>query len=235
MNSLYDFLIKPINKRYNNLKKIGDKELIVNSSIENYQAISKEAVVVSVPLAFDQPVKVGDRVMVHHNIFRRWYDVKGEERNSRSYFSEDLYFCSIDQIYLYHDIEWKCFGERCFVNPMKNKDILNNEKTIKQLGIIKYDNTELEKVGVFKGDLVSFKPEREFEFIIDNELLYCMKSKDIIIKHEHEGNEEKYNPSWAYRSGRTDKSSKRRNCKHRGGCVCGSSKKCCSNKEVSNI
>jgi len=45
--------------------------------------------------------------------------------------------------------------------------------------------------------LVTFRPESEFEFIVDNQRLYCMKSNDIVIKHEYEGNEKEYNPSWA--------------------------------------
>ena len=200
MHSLYDFIITPVNERYNNLKKVGDKNLILNTTIENYQAISKEAIIVSVPQAFNFPLTPGMKVMVHHNIFRRWYDMKGIERNSRSYFKEDLYFCSVDQLYLYKDQSWKSFLDRCFVTPLKNTDKFSLSKTEEKRGIVKYDNEELNKVGIFKGDLISFKPEREFEFIIDNELLYCMKSKDIVIKYEHEGNEEEYNPSWAYSS-----------------------------------
>ena len=33
MNSIYQFIIKPIGERYNNELTIGDKKLIVNSSI----------------------------------------------------------------------------------------------------------------------------------------------------------------------------------------------------------
>ncbi len=42
-----------------------------------------------------------------------------------------------------------------------------------------------------------FKSNREFEFVVDNELLYCMQSNDILIKYENKGNETEYNPSWA--------------------------------------
>ena len=51
MNSLYSFIVKPLNERYDNVKKIGDKKLIVNTGIEDYQFISKKAVVVSTPAA----------------------------------------------------------------------------------------------------------------------------------------------------------------------------------------
>ena len=47
------------------------------------------------------------------------------------------------------------------------------------------------------GDVIGFKPNREFEFIINKELLYCMESNDIVIKYEHQKNKTEYNPSWA--------------------------------------
>ena len=54
----------------------------------------------------------------------------------------------------------------------------------------------LKKLGVNKEDLIGFKPISEFEFIVDIERFYCMKSNDIVIKYEYEGNEKEYNPSW---------------------------------------
>ena len=80
MNSIYDFIITPKNKRYDNEIKIGDKTLIVNTSIEDHKLLAKKLVIVSVPLAFKTILKAGDEIMVHHNIFRRWYDVKGEAK-----------------------------------------------------------------------------------------------------------------------------------------------------------
>jgi len=104
MNSIYSFIITPKKKRYNNEIKIGDKSLITNTNVEDHNLVSKEAIIASVPLAFKTAIKPGDEVMIHHNIFRRWYDQKGNQRNSSSYFKEDLYFCNIDQIYLYKRI-----------------------------------------------------------------------------------------------------------------------------------
>ena len=198
MNSIYDFIITPKNSRYNNTKTIGDKTLILNTSIEDHKLVSKEAIVVSVPLAFKTMLKPGDEIIVHHNIFRRWYDVRGKDRNSGQYFKEDLYFCKPDQLYLYkRKDKWLAIGQRCFIKPLKDNSVLNNETEIKHIGILKIGNSSLEALGINPGDLVGIKPGREWEFIIDDERLYCMKSNDIVIKYEHEGNEEEYNPSWA--------------------------------------
>ena len=188
MNSLYDFIVTPLNERYNNTKNISGKEVVINSNIENFKAISTLAKVISVPLAFNCEIEEGDIVHIHHNIFRRWYDVKGVERNSRSYFKDDLYFCGVDQLYLYKKNNvWNSFSDRCFVIPIENEI---------QKGIVKYGNRILEKKGILRKDIVSFKPHREFECVINETLLYCMKSKDIIIKYERKGNEKEYNPSW---------------------------------------
>ena len=198
MNSIYDFIITPKDSRYNNEKKIGNKTLILNTSVEDHKLVSKHAVIVSVPLAFKTILKVGDEIMVHHNIFRRWYDVKGKSRNSGQYFRDDLYFCKIDQLYLYKkNNKWLALGNRCFIKPLKDDNPLTKDIERNHIGILKIGNSSLEALGITPGDLVGFKPGREWEFIIDGQRLYCMKSNDIVIKYEYEGNEEEYNPSWA--------------------------------------
>ena len=68
MNSLYEFIIKPIGERYNNEIKVKDKNLILNSSISNHKFINRTAEVVSIPLAFKTIIKKGDKVIVHHNL-----------------------------------------------------------------------------------------------------------------------------------------------------------------------
>ena len=194
MNSLYSFIVKPLNERYDNVKKIGDKKLIVNTGIEDHQFISKKAVVVSTPAAFKTKINTGDEVYIHHNIFRRWYDQKGKERNSSTYFKDDLYFVSPEQIYMYN---LKPHLDYCFVKPILNNQILENRKEQPNVGIVKYTNNTLEALGITPGTLITFTPNSEFEFIIDGERLYCMKSNNIALTHEYKGNEKENNPSWA--------------------------------------
>ena len=194
MKSLYQFIVKPLKERYDNIRQVDDKQLIINTSIENHSFVSKKAIVVSTPAAFNTDIKCGDEVYVHHNIFRRWYDQKGREKNSALYFKDDLYFCSVDQIYMYN---LKCHLNYCFVSPIKEINTLYNRKEKEYFGILKYSNSSLEAVGLKPGALVVFTPNSEFEFIVEGERLYCMKSNDIALTHEYEGNEEENNPSWA--------------------------------------
>ena len=199
MESLYRFIVQPKGERYDNEKKVGDKTLITNTKIETFQSVSKKAIVVALPKAYKTDIKVGDEVIIHHNVFRRFYDMKGREKNSGSFFKDDLFFCDIEQIYLYKSNNyWKTNLNYCFVKPLKNDNKMTLEKEKPLKGIIKYSNDKLSSNGIKSGDLITFTPNSEFEFIIEGERLYCMKSNDIAIRHERKGNEEEYNPSWAH-------------------------------------
>ena len=189
MKAYKDFIISPIGERYNNSKKVGDKNLILNTEIFNHQFVNRKATVIATPMLFPSPIKVGDEVIVHHNIFRRWNDVKGREKNSRSYWKEDKYIISPDQIFLYNK---KATPGYCFVQPIKSNSKITNNKEQSLIGIVKYTD------GTFaKNTLVGFTPNSEYEFVIDNQRLYRVLNKFITIKYEYKGNEEEYNPSWA--------------------------------------
>ena len=198
MNSVYQFIIKPIGERYNNELNIGDKKLIINSSISSHKFVNREAEIIAVPLAFETELEKGDKVIVHHNIFRRYYNQKGKSVNSGKYFKEDMYFASEDQIYMKKvNNDWRTLKEYCFIKPVVNKNSSSLSKLKECVGIVKYGNNVLEALKISEGDLVGFKKNREFEFLINDQVLYCMESNDILIKYEDKRNETEYNPSWA--------------------------------------
>jgi len=206
MQSLYSFIIQPKNGRYTNEVEVGDKKLIINTTMDDHKFVNRVGVVMSAPLIGDTDLSVGDEVIVHHNVFRRFYDVRGVEKNSSSYFKEDMYFCYYDQIFLYkHNNQWKAPGNFCFVKPIlkKEKQIISDEKEQKRIGILKYGNSSLEAFKIHEGDLVGFSPSSEYEFIIEEDRLYRMRTNDITIKYEYKGDEVEYNPSWAKGCGRT--------------------------------
>jgi len=197
MHGWDSFIVSPIRSRYDNTKKVGDVDLILNTEIFTHKNVSNNAIVVGLPKNKKTDIQVGDEVIIHHNVFRRWHDVRGKEQNSRSFFSEDKYFVSDDQLYIYkHNEEWKSLDDYCFVKPIANDDMFSLEKEKPLVGIVKYSNDILKSVGIKAGDKVGFIPNSEFEFIIDGERVYRVRTKVITIKYEYEGEEREYNPSW---------------------------------------
>ena len=193
MKSIYNFVISPKCGRYNNKKNIDGKELIINTENYNHQYINREAVVISTPMIGDDlGIKPGDIVITHFNVFRRWLDMKGREKNSRSYFNETTYLITKDQIFLHkRDDQWLTPKGYCFIQPIKETDKFSVETEKPLKGVVKYSDGT-----VNVNDVIGFKPKTECEFIIDDVKLYRILSNFITIKYEHQEHEETYNPSW---------------------------------------
>ena len=197
MQGLYYFVVKPVNSRYNNVKKIGDKSLITNTENFTHQNVNRNAIVISTPKGFETNINIGDEIIVHHNVFRRWKDIRGVEQNSKGYFEEDKYFVQLDQIYLYkNNNTWKSVDEYCFVKPIHAIDNFSTEKEQPLVGVLKYTNNHEYLNDLKPGDLVGFVPRSEYEFIINDERLYRVQTSAITIKYEYQGEEREYNPSW---------------------------------------
>ena len=192
MDAYKDYIINPIGDRYNNSIRVGKKELVLNTEIYNHQYVNRLAKIIATPLLFQSPINVGDEVIVHHNVFRRWHNIKGKEKNSRSYWKENKYLVSSDQIFLYKQKDWKAMPGFCFIKPLKSEDKFNTNNEKPLVGIIKYTD------GTFdKNELVGFRPGIECEDFVNGERLYRVMNQFITIKYEYQGNEEEYNPSWA--------------------------------------
>ena len=192
MQSPFCFVIEPVGERYNNSVSVDNKSLIINTEIYNHEYVNRRGVGVSCPIAGKYDILPGDDVIVHHNVFRRWHDVKGQERNSKAYFKDNKYIVSADQIFLYNN---KAMPGYSFVQPLVDQNNLSEDKEDPYKGVIVYSD------GTYnKDEIVGYTPFSQYEFIINNQKLYRVMNKFITIKYERKGNEEVYNPSWAQSS-----------------------------------
>lgn len=190
MKSVFNYIVAPKYGRSTSVKEIDGKELILNTELQNHNYTSRLGVVSATPLAFNSEIQPGDDIIVHHNVFRRFRDVRGEEKNSRAYYKENAYFVQPDQIYAYkRNGNWKALQGFCFVKPIKAKETFEMHKEQPAIGIIKYASD-----GFNAGDLVGFNPGMEYEFNIEGERLYRVPNNQITIKYEYQGDEEEYNP-----------------------------------------
>lgn len=199
MQNQYAYIVTPKDgDRYKNEVTFDSgQKFIVNTDIFNHKHVTREAIVLAVPSQVDTPVKVGDTVIVHHNLFRRWHDQYGRERNSGDYIDEDKYLCYQDQIYMYKsDSTWKGLGEYCFISPIENTQFFDIEEEERQVGVIEVANEQLECMGLKVGDVIGFFKNREYEFWVEGKRIYRMRNVDLFIKYDDRENVKIYNPEW---------------------------------------
>jgi hypothetical protein len=197
MQHLHAYIVEPLNGRYANKKKVGKSNLILNTSIEDHKFVNRFGKILEEPKNKNSEFKKNDIVIVHHNVFRRFYDVRGKEKNSRNYFEENKYFCFDDQIFLYkRNNKWQVPNGFCFVKPILNDIDLSSDKEKPLTGVLKHLGSDLRALNLKDNDIIGFTPNSEYEFIIDGEKLYRVPLNSIAIKYERKGTEVEYNPSW---------------------------------------
>jgi hypothetical protein len=164
MKSPFSFIVRPYNgRRYDNIKEVGGIELITSVSQEDHTVSNRYAEVVSTPINYTGRIEPGDTLLVHHNVFKYYYDMKGLYKNEDGWHTHDKY---------------------CFVKPAEKQehylDFAGQEQPL--VGYIKYINDELLSYGLKQGDKISYKPDSEYEFEVDGEKLYRMFTNHITIQ-----------------------------------------------------
>ena len=191
MQSLYYFVVEPVDgKRYDNTRNYGGKEFIISTSQEDHTVTSRLAKVINVPFGYSGPIAIGDDVIVHHNVFRKMFDMRGKEIDSYSFIRENLYYLDDMQLYAYRhpNEDWEPVGRYCFVEPIKvQEDTLVSKKgeNVALWGSIVYPNDRLRELGLSSGDIISFQPDSEYEFRIDDRILYRMYDSNVCLKQEN--------------------------------------------------
>lgn len=185
MRSPTDFIVRPYNgRRYDNIKKIGDVDFITSASQEDHTVSNRYAEVVATPINYSGEIQPGDTMIVHHNVFKYFYDMKGRQKSGKSFLKDDLFLVDVYQYYLYkHNGEWKATEDFCFVKPVPKEEFYLHTPGVDQplVGIVKYTNNKLLSYGIDKGQRVSFRPDSEYEFEIDGEKLYRVSTKWITM------------------------------------------------------
>jgi hypothetical protein len=186
MQSPFYFIVKPNKgKRYDNTKQIAGVEFIVSTSQEDHKFANRLAEVIEVPLGYKGPIQIGDTLLVHHNAFKFYNDMKGRQKSGKSFFKDDLFFIETDQFFMYkQDGRWKSYDRYCFVKPIPTTESYIKKPFSEEplMGEMKYPNEYLLSQGIKEGDLVCFAPDSEYEFTVDDEKLYRMFDHQITMK-----------------------------------------------------
>jgi hypothetical protein len=185
LKSPTDFIVTPReDKRYSNTKNIGGIDFLVSSSEEDARYSNRYAEVKALPINYCGPIEIGDTLLVHHNVFKFYNDIKGRRKSGKSFLKDNLFLVDNEQFFMYKKNNvWHAHDRYCYIKPVETKEsiIFKNTKEEPLVGIVKIPNQNLIKQGVNKGDLISFKPDSEYEFEVDGEKLYRMFDHQITM------------------------------------------------------
>jgi hypothetical protein len=177
MRAPQSFIVTPKHKKYKEGKEMGGKVFETTTSIENAKDVSQEGIVVALPMNYKGEIEVGDEVIIHHNIFRAYYNQQGKLTFSRAYLYDDMYHVIPEEVFLYKkNGKWKPFMDVCFVRPIKEDNISVLE------GLELMHTGEVVWSNIHPTDtVVGFTPESEYVVEVDGEKYYKMRDVDICL------------------------------------------------------
>ncbi len=181
MQGIRNFIVSPIGKKqFKNTEKIGGVEFITSTSIEDARTVNRNAKVIALPIDYKGNIKVGDEVIIHHNVFRPQYDHKGILLQSNHFIKDDLYWVPNDLVFLIIRNGQKiAVDDFVFVKPFTENDYFLGDVEKQHSGFVKFAKNENEN-----GKKIAFRRNCEYEFNIDGEKLYMMKSNRILATLE---------------------------------------------------
>jgi hypothetical protein len=186
MKSPFYFIVRPQDsKRYSNTRQIAGVDVVVSTSEEDHKFSNRIAEVIELPKGYEGPIKPGHLLIVHHNAFKFYNDMKGNRRSGRSFLRDDLFFVDDEQFFMYHDgSTWNAVGRFCFVKPVPaTESYIDKPFTYEPLmGMMIYPNDYLRSQGISRGDIVCFTPESEYEFEVDKQTMYRVFDHQITMK-----------------------------------------------------
>lgn len=185
MKSPFYFMVRPYNgRRYDNLKDIGGSQVIISVSEEDHTVSNRLAEVISTPVGYEGDISPGDFLLVHHNVFKFYNDMRGVQRSGRSFLKDDIFFVDTEQFFMHKKNGiWKAVDRYCFVKPVENikSSIMSFGREESLIGEMAYPNDYLVNMGVKSGDFVVFPPYSKYEFNVDGERMYRIYDHQIVM------------------------------------------------------
>ena len=194
MRATVYFVVEVLEAYNNEVELPNGLKLDINNSIDSVEHINRIGKLVDAPKGSN--AKKGDLLLFHHNICRRSFGLKGKKRQSIFYIKDNTYYIPITEIFMIKrqgESDWEAIDPYVFIKPLEAeiRVLANGFKIIEEsykerknlMGTVSYPSKELEALGVNKGDLVAFQEDSEFEFEIDGEIHYRMKTIDILATY----------------------------------------------------
>ena len=188
-----NYLIVESDQEYNNEVTLDSGlSLVVNTTIESVANVNRVVTIKSAPKF--TILQKGDKVIIHHNILRRKNDINGLEVQGEYFIEDNLYFVPLTEVFAYNRSgKWIALDPFVFLKPIVYDNIndkindriiepVSFEKYKKNIGTLQILNEEVVDWGLSKGDEIYFTDNSEYEFEIDGELLYRMKTSDLLGK-----------------------------------------------------
>jgi len=193
MKSLEHFIVEIEKELQDTIKTESGLELYIDTKFDEFQHRTTEGKILATPAKYNTGAKAGDTVYFHHHVVINGGSPLCKEDNQYVVNYNDEH-AAANQAIAYKD---SSTGKIC---PIKGWSLLEpiaqddsgpeesvihlvelEEKAVTQ-GVVSFDTSELDELGVSSGDTVGFKKNRDYRIKIDGKEYYRVAVSELLYK-----------------------------------------------------
>ena len=193
MKSLEHFIVEIEKELQDTIKTESGLELYIDTKFDEFQHRTTEGKILATPAKYNTGAKAGDTVYFHHHVVINGGSPLCKEDNQYLVNYNDEH-AAANQAIAYKD---SSTGKICpikgwsLLEPIAQDDSGPDESVIQLVeleekavtqGVVSFDTSELDELGVSSGDTVGFKKNRDYRIRIDGKEYYRVAVSELLYK-----------------------------------------------------
>jgi len=193
MKSLEHFIVEIDKELQDTIKTESGLELYIDTKFDEFQHRTTEGKILAAPAKYDTGAKAGDTIYFHHHVVINGGSPLCKEDNQYivNYNHEHA---SANQAIAYKDSstsEIHPIKGWSLLEPVDEDDSRSEGSVIEVVeiqerpvlkGVVSFDTSELDELGVSSGDTVGFKKNRDYRIRIDGKEYYRVAVSELLYK-----------------------------------------------------
>ena len=190
MKALDKFIVQIEKKLQDTITTDSGLELYIDTKYNEFQHRTTEGEILAYPAKYETGAKVGDTLYFHHHVVINGGSPLVKEDNHYVVQYDHDHAAANQAIAYKNEDGVQPIKGWCLLEPVEENDdrhsglveiVSLQEKEVTK-GVVSFDTAELDDLGVFKGDIVGFKKNRDYRIKIDGKEYYRVAVKELLYK-----------------------------------------------------
>ena len=190
MKALDKFIVQIEKELQDTITTDSGLELYIDTKYNEFEHRTTEGEILASPAKYDTGAEVGDTLYFHHHVVINGGSPLVKEDNHYVVQYDHEHAAANQAIAFKNEEGIQPIKGWCLLEPTEEDDpghsgvvevVSLQEKEVTQ-GVVSFDTTELDALGVGKGDTVGFKKNRDYRIKIDGKEYYRVAIKELLYK-----------------------------------------------------
>ena len=190
MKALDKFIVEIENELQDTITTDSGLELYIETKFNEFENRTTEGKILAAPLKYETGAKDGDTLYFHHHVVIHGGSPLVKEDNHYIVNYNDEHAASNQAIAFKNKAGIHPIKGWCLLEPVDEDDpghsglveVVSLQEKEVTTGVVSFNTSELDEIGVSRGDIVGFKKNRDYRIKIDGKEYYRVAVTELLYK-----------------------------------------------------